>query len=298
MTRQPRHVSPLPDETDPPPRAGTHAVQVLRTYPAKRPPFPFAPTGERSVARSYLKAISRARRLVVIEDQYLWSEDAAEALVAAMRTHRDLHVVVIVPRFPDRDGTVSGAAAEYGRARVLDRLSTVGGSRVAAYDLENVDGGPIYVHAKACIIDDVWLEIGSDNLNRRSWTHDSEISCALIDEELDEREPADPAGLGDGARRLARATRLALWTEHLGRQPGEDEDLVDPEAAFRALASGAAALDDWAQNGRRGPRPPGHLRPHRLTPVPPWLKPFAAVMYHLVLDPDGRPRSDRAPGRY
>ena len=68
------------------------------------------------------------------------------------------------------------------------------------YDLDNDEGTPIYVHAKVCIIDDVWMTIGSDNLNRRSWTHDSELSCAIIDETVDEREPADPAGLGDGAR--------------------------------------------------------------------------------------------------
>ena len=55
------------------------------------------------------------------------------------------------------------------------------------------------MHSKVCIVDDVWMAVGSDNLNRRSWTHDSELSCAVIDTRLDEREPADPAGLGDGA---------------------------------------------------------------------------------------------------
>ncbi len=47
---QPRRASPLPATPADPPSAGTVAVQVLRTYPAKRPPFPFAPRGERSVA--------------------------------------------------------------------------------------------------------------------------------------------------------------------------------------------------------------------------------------------------------
>ena len=36
-------------------------------------PYPFAPDGERSIARAYLKAFRRARRLVYLEDQYLWS---------------------------------------------------------------------------------------------------------------------------------------------------------------------------------------------------------------------------------
>ena len=43
-------------------------------------------------------------------------------------------------------------------------------------------GYPIYVHAKLCIIDDEWAKVGSDNINRRSWTHDSELACAVVDE--------------------------------------------------------------------------------------------------------------------
>ena len=77
--------------------------------------------------------------------------------------------------------------------------------------------------------------VGSDNLNIRSWTNDSELSCAVIDERRDEREPADPGGLGDGARVLARETRLRLWREHLGREPDDDADLVDGVAAIEVL---------------------------------------------------------------
>jgi phosphatidylserine/phosphatidylglycerophosphate/cardiolipin synthase-like enzyme len=40
----------------------------------------------------------------------------------------------------------------------------------------------VYVHAKACVVDDTWTCVGSDNLNLRSWTHDSELSCAVIDD--------------------------------------------------------------------------------------------------------------------
>ena len=64
------------------------------------------------------------------------------------------------------------------------------------------------MHAKVVVVDDVWAMIGSDNLNRRSWTHDSELSIAVLDRAHDTREPADPAGLGDDARRFARDLRL------------------------------------------------------------------------------------------
>src|SRR5438046_1097689 len=76
--------------------------------------------------------------------------------------------------------------------------------RVLVVDLENAEATPIYVHAKVCVVDDVWFTCGSDNFNLRSWTSDSEITCAVVDETLDGREPADPTGRGDGARRLAR----------------------------------------------------------------------------------------------
>ena len=49
--------------------------------------------------------------------------------------------------------------------------------RVAAYGMENHAGTPVYVHAKVCVIDDTWASTGSDNFNRRSWTHDSELTC-------------------------------------------------------------------------------------------------------------------------
>jgi phosphatidylserine/phosphatidylglycerophosphate/cardiolipin synthase-like enzyme len=293
LTHEPRHPDPLPPERDYPPPRGTHAVQVLRTYPAKRPSYPFAPDGERSIARAYLKAFRRARRLVYLEDQYLWSAQAAHALADALRRHRELRVVAVVPRYPDRGGRATGAASRIGREYATDILHQAGGDRVAVYDLENADGTPIYVHAKVCVIDDILLVVGSDNLNRRSWTHDSEISCSVIDATPDERAPTDPGGLGDHARRLARDTRLRLWREHLERVDGNDADFLDPADGFAALSRSAADLDQWHHNGRRGPRPPGHLRRHDPEHVSKWARSSAFALYRVVLDPDGRPRNLR-----
>jgi phosphatidylserine/phosphatidylglycerophosphate/cardiolipin synthase-like enzyme len=74
---QPRSARPLPAAAPPPAPTGTCTVQLLRTYPRRRPAHPFAPDGKRSVARGYAKALARARRLVYVEDQYLWSWDVA-----------------------------------------------------------------------------------------------------------------------------------------------------------------------------------------------------------------------------
>jgi phosphatidylserine/phosphatidylglycerophosphate/cardiolipin synthase-like enzyme len=269
---------------------GPLAVQVLRTYPARRRAYPFATEGERSIARAYLKAFSRARRLVYLEDQYLWSLAATDALRDALAHNPELHIVVVIPRYPDPDGALAGEASRIGRERVLDALHAVGHERVAVYDLENVDGTPIYVHSKVCVIDDVWMAVGSDNLNRRSWTHDSELSCAVIDSRRDGRVPTDPAGLGDGARVLARDTRVRLAAEHLGRPPDDVDDLVDPASWFEALRKGADAIDNWHRLAGVGERPPGHLREHPIERVRGHRRWGRGVVHAVLLDPDGRPQ--------
>jgi phosphatidylserine/phosphatidylglycerophosphate/cardiolipin synthase-like enzyme len=287
LRREDRDASTLPPARPAPPAAGTCSVQLLRTYPERHPGYPFAPDGERSAARGYAKALRRARRFVYVEDQYLWSADVAQVFAAALRREPGLHLVAVVPRYPDQDGRLGLLPIRLGHARAMQIVRDAGGDRVQILDVENHDGTPVYVHAKVCVIDDVWCTVGSDNLNRRSWTHDSELTAAILDERRDEREPRDPAGLGDGARRFARELRLELWREHLDR--GSDDGLVDPMEALEAVRSSAAALDAWYDGGRSGPRPPGRLRVHPVVPMPTWQRVVATPPYDALVDPDGRP---------
>jgi len=162
--------------------------------PVKRPRYPFAPYGERSIARAYLKAFQRARRLIYIEDQYLWSADIARCLGRALQKQRASRWWWLFRGFP-RGRQIFGTSNRIGQVSALRRLRKLGGSRFVVYDLER-DRLPVYVHAKICIVDDVWMTVGSDNLNRRSWTHDSELSCAVLDDEADRREPADSRRTG------------------------------------------------------------------------------------------------------
>jgi phosphatidylserine/phosphatidylglycerophosphate/cardiolipin synthase-like enzyme len=295
--RMPRHPEPLPPVFPAPGPAGPHAVQVLRTYGTKHPGYPFARRGERSIARAYEKAFGLARSLVYVEDQYLWSEQVAASIATALLRSPELRVVAVLPRYPDADGRVSGPPTRLGQQRALDLLREVAPDRVAVADIENAAGAPIYVHAKVCVVDDVWFTCGSDNFNLRSWTSDSEITCAVVDATRDEREPVDLSAHGDGARRLARDLRLMLWSEHLG-VPADDPRLLDPAVAFELWRSTADALDGWHRDGRRGPRPPGQVRHHETEPLTPAQQRWAPLLYRSVFDPDGRPRRLRGSPRF
>jgi phosphatidylserine/phosphatidylglycerophosphate/cardiolipin synthase-like enzyme len=263
LVRMPRHPQPLPQRWDPPPEAGSHQVQILRTYPAKHPAYPFAPDGERSIARAYSRAFSRARRLVYIEDQYFWSDVVADALAQALRREPELQVIAVVPRYPEDDTRFGGPPIRYGQRLAWDVLRKAGGDRVALFDLQNLSGTPVYVHAKVCVVDDQWMTIGSDNLNRRSWTHDSELTCAVV----------DPAGA------LPRSLRTQLWSEHLGM----------PQADAR-LSELGDPLSLWAERaGAAGSR----IRRHEPPAVPAATRRWARPAYLTLYDPDGRPRGLR-----
>ncbi|MEO7006139.1 MAG: phospholipase D-like domain-containing protein, partial [Terrimesophilobacter sp.] len=297
LARMPRHPKPLPETAPPPPPAGPHAVQLLRTYAVKRPPFPFAPAGERSVARAYAKAFARSRSLIYIEDQYLWSTEVTAALAAALDRNPQLKVVAVVPRYPSADGPLAGPPSRIGQLRAMRLLRRVAPDRVGVFDLENDIGTPIYVHAKICIVDDTWTTCGSDNFNRRSWTTDSELACAVLDTTSGNRESSGTTTGNDASHGLALDLRLQLWAEHLCLDPN-DPQLRDPAAGLQLWNAAADVLDQWYGTDRRTPRPTGRVRHHTPEPVSPVQRLWAAPISRLILDPDGRPRPLRGTAQF
>ena len=286
--------TPLPD----PEPIGSANVQLLRTYGNRHPGYPFAPLGERSVAHAYNKVAARAHALVYIEDQYLWSAEIVGCFADALRRNSDLHLIAVIPHHPDQDGRFSMPPNLVGRQHAIDELHAAAPDRVAVYGIENPAGTPAYVHAKVCIIDDVWAAIGSDNINRRSWTHDSELSCAVIDGVHDDRAPMIVDRFGHGARRFARDLRLELAREHLERAAAEDADLVDPITMFARFADSAGQLQQWYERGRSGPRPSGRLRPYQAARLTRRTLAWATPLYRTIYDPDGRPLTLRYRRRF
>lgn len=282
--------SPLPPPMPAPAPVAGKQLQLLRTYPRKRPGFPFAPQGERSVAGGYRKVAGLARSLIYLEDQYFWNAGIVSCFAEALASTPTLRLIVVLPLYPDQDGRLSKPPNLVGRQLALDLVYRAGGDRVAVYGIENHDGVPVYVHAKVGIVDDVWASVGSDNINRRSWTHDSELACAVLDDALDTRQPRVIDALGSGARRFARDLRLRLAAEHLDREPDALAELCDPVEAFNAFGDAAAALQRWHDGGQRGPRPPGRLRPYRMARLSRATLAWATPLYRSLYDPDGSPR--------
>lgn len=227
----------LPEPKRPGP-VGHSNVQLLRTIPDKT--YGFVPRGEFTVLDGYLRALRSAKRLVYLENQFLWSPEIAEVLIDKLRDPPDdrFRVVLLLPRKPS-----NGADTTRGQlGRLLDADDD--GRRLLATTISTHDGqdsAPVYVHAKLGIVDDEWMTIGSANLNEHSLFNDTEVNVATDD------------------HALIHATRLRLWSEHLGR-PASDLD-TDPadvvDKVWRPTAEEQAARE-------RDGRP----RTHRLTLLP------------------------------
>ncbi|NHA67904.1 phospholipase D family protein [Phycicoccus flavus] len=245
VRREDLEPTPLPEQAPPPPspEGAREAVQVLRTYPdLLTKGFDFAPDGEQSVARANGKVVRTARRLVYLEDQYLWSEEVGRHFGRALRDNPELRMIAVIPIAPDMDGSLTLAAQLYGRRLAMDLLLEAGRDRVALYGLTSPAGYPVYVHSKVCVVDGRWASIGSDNFNRRSWTNDSELSLAVQDERV---AAGEPAGHDSFPLRLRRQ----LVGEHVGLDPDEVPD--DPDELWDLMAASADALD--AYYGDAGP---------------------------------------------
>jgi len=81
---------------------------------------------------------------------------------------------------------------------------------------------PIFVHSKIMMVDDLFVAIGSTNINRRGFFHDGEITAFAVPEHL--------RGAADNP---ARILRTRLWGEQLGLTPALGAALFrDPIAGF------------------------------------------------------------------
>jgi phosphatidylserine/phosphatidylglycerophosphate/cardiolipin synthase-like enzyme len=193
--------------TGAPDAVGDVELQVVRTIPEQI--YERAPRGEFQILESYVRAFKGAQRLIYVETQYLWSPELTDILAGKLREppSDEFRIVFVLPAHPTHGGdNTRGVLAELvdadgGAGRVL--ACTLYARAARARD-------PIYVHSKACIVDDEWITVGSANLNDHSIFNDTELNVVSRDAEL------------------ARRTRLRLWEEHLEESAdGDPTEVVD-----------------------------------------------------------------------
>jgi len=241
----------------------------------------------REIERATAAAIGSAERFIYIENQYITSKTACEALAARMRARRDLQVVIVTTR--ELGGWLEARTMGIGRhffmkefddPALAGRIQFVAPlARCSAPTDEDsakivVDGTlSIHVHAKVLIVDDRYLRIGSSNLNNRSMGYDTECDVAL--------EAANAA-----ERDSIASVRNRLIAEHWG----SDEESV--RAAFAADTSVFAALEAL-------PRVPVFSTAHgeRHPRLQPWHRAARAPAYRVVqpiepIEPDAAAGAD------
>lgn len=205
--------------------------------------YDFAPHGEQTIKQLLLRAISRARRFIYLEDQYFMDVDIAAAVAAVLP--RLAHFTAMIPSDDDLETSYRGSLANYPnsemrisknhaiglREQFLKVLRIVAPDRVYVYQHHPPGDPHTYVHSKTWIIDDEFALIGSANCCRRSMTHDSEICAAIADEAV-----GSSCGLS-----MAHRLRIALWAEHLG---------MDTNQGHAQLVDGVASAVHWRKESR------------------------------------------------
>ena len=261
--------------------AGTHSVQVLRTYgiTSRANGYSWSATGEFTVWASYLQAIMAASSYIYIEDQYFlafhWppgyargdlflETDIVYQLGEAMK--RGVTVVVTTS---SRGTAFWYPYQKYQRDIGLNYLH---GVRSAGSDGDVIaaslqcEGSDVYVHSKLMIVDDEFVSVGSANIALRSMSTDSELQIGIV----------------DAMNTLPQDIRAKLWAQHSGLTPA---DFADPFLAIRLFKSSVAACR-------------GHLKPYPLDPLaifpqshsaasPPWRH---QAVIRLAIDPYSGPK--------
>lgn len=228
---------PLPSGT-----GGDH-VQIGRTYgngsrhggitnAGGGRSYSFAPNGEQTAWRLTLHAIEQARQYIYMENQYLVSMAASNALRDRLANIQRL--IILIPY-----SGISDLPQVWRRTRdfITNLHSTGHASKVSiCYRFragQAFEANHNYIHAKIFIIDDEFSIIGSANCNRRGYTHDSEVV----------------AGIHNFA--FARDLRTRLWAEHLNMPASSLSDPIASAVHWFTPSAGTsiARYPDQAHDG-------------------------------------------------
>ena len=248
-TAAPSDTLPPLQDVPQPQNAGGDAIcsmQIVRTLSSGR--FDNPEDGEKGILEAYLRAIAEAKHLIYLENQYFTNDAIGHALVEAMKRTPELCVIMVVPIKPDIPtyprkqrqlitrirkaiGQTPEGPQRYGVftrwSHELTHLATPPGTSRPTVD-RRPRILPIYIHAKAGLVDDTWATIGSANLDGLSLdsSYVSDILRKLF--HTREQRAIEVNGLffnnvaGQPASGIVDLMRRRLWAEHLGYRVAPD----------------------------------------------------------------------------
>jgi phosphatidylserine/phosphatidylglycerophosphate/cardiolipin synthase-like enzyme len=209
---------PWPNALEPWPAGAP--VGIARTRPRMEERAAATEVGELDVA-----ALAAARSCIYLETQYFSSSRIADCLAGILERASPPEIVMLV--WGESTGWLERLVMGENRDRILRRLARADhAGRLRVYTrLARGDGEvEVSMHAKVVVVDDVFLRVGSSNLNNRSLGLDSE--CDLAVEAADEATRAAIAGV-----------RASLLAEHLARAPAEVRSAVASHGLIGAVES-------------------------------------------------------------
>ena len=164
----------------------------------------------REIEALFADQIACARRFVYAETQYFASRIVAEAIGKRLSEPDGPEFVIVNPKeaYGWLDETVM-SPARYELMKALEEKDKYGRFRI--YSPVTEAGADIYVHAKLLFVDDVFMRVGSANMNNRSMGLDTE--CDLTVDGRNDEE----------VRRTITRLRNDMLAEHLDKEPAEVE---------------------------------------------------------------------------
>lgn len=175
-------------------------VSLCRTQPKHR-----AQKRARENFLLTMDLLKTAKKFAYIENQYLTSRKVRKQIEKRLAEPDGPEIIVILPKFPF--GWLESATIAILQTRALRRIHAkdpYGRFRAYYPQLTPNEETFIYVHSKLMIVDDLYLKIGSTNINNRSMGLDTEID--VIVEAKDERTHA-----------FITQVRRQLMAEHLNQ---------------------------------------------------------------------------------
>lgn len=126
---------------------------------------------ESNIRNSYLKMINNAKESIIIETPYLIPD---ESILTALKLAADsgVKIKIIIPGVPDK------------KAVYLATLSYARELKDKGMEIYKYNG---FMHSKLMIVDDDIVNIGSANMDRRSFNLNFEINSIIYDKEFNKR---------------------------------------------------------------------------------------------------------------